>query len=262
MGFLRRWLGGQASRGMVLNVNYFKRIRDEAVLQVVGEAYRQANVAMARPPSPTDLPPGLPPPLAGYYKATLIPQPSNPYDSNAIGVFLWAAGNWVLSGYLARTEAAAFQPLFRHLATQSDAQAAIACDAAIVPESGGRGVVLHMGTPGECAAELATDDVVVTDHPWVGKAVAVTGRDGTTLYGVPLDRAAQVMLVQWAGCDIMPRLTKRTGALIVANPEDLTGNLQRAKAYGIEVIEETAFLARIGLPAAAIGRVSARWARC
>lgn len=39
------------------------------------------------------------------------------------------------------------------------------------------------------------------------------------IHGVPVDRLAQVMLARWAGCELLPRLTKRTDALIVADPD-------------------------------------------
>ena len=81
-----RYLRGRASQsptavtGMMLNLNYFNRIRDDASLEVVGEAYRQELVALAKSPGANDLPPGLPPPPAGYYKAVLVPEPTNKYD--------------------------------------------------------------------------------------------------------------------------------------------------------------------------------------
>ena len=51
------------------------------------------------------------------------------------------------------------------------------------------------------------------------KVVALTGQGRTTVYGVPIDRNAQTMLVKkWAGCDLLPRLTKKTDLLVVADP--------------------------------------------
>lgn len=262
MGFLRRLLGGAGVRDLTLNMSYFKQIRDDAALEVVGEAYRQRNVARARPPGPDDLPPGLPPPPSGYFKAALIPEPTNQYDKNAIGVYLWAGGNWALTGYLARPAAEAYQPLFRHLATTSEgAPPAIACDAALAQERGGTGVVLHIGSPSECVVELATDDIVRIVHPWVGKAVVFTGHGATTIHGVPIDRLGQLMLARWAGCEVLPRLTKRTDALIVADPGELTANLQRAREYAIEILQEPDFYVATGIPQDVVGRVSGRWAR-
>lgn len=278
MGFLRHILGSSSSspsaarppaaesRELKVAVTTFERLRDDAALDVVGEAYRQENVASARPPNLGDLPPGLPAPPAGYYKALLLPEPSNPHDPNAIAVALWAGGAWALSGYLARTTALDYQTLFGHLAAKA-AQAglgppAIACDAARVREGSGFGVVLHLGTPAECIVELAIEDrVPASDHPWTGKSIAITGQLATTIWSVPLDRFAQLMLARWAGCDVLPRLTKKTGALVVADPAELTGNLQRAKDYGVPVVQEPDFLVAIGIPAESVGRMSERWAR-
>ena len=263
MGFLRRLLGGTATRSMNFNVTYFRRVRDDAAVQVVGEAYRQGNVASARPPGPEDLPPGLPAPPTGYFKALLAPEPPNQYDRNAIGVFLWAGGTWALAGYLSREEAIAYQPVFRYLARATGGSTpAISCDAAQVSERGGVGVVLHLGTPGECIAELVTDDRLPTEgHPWAGMVIAFTGHSLTTIHGIPIDREAQGMLARWAGCAVLPRVTKKCRTLIAADPDEITGNHQKASDYGIPIVSEAAFLSGIGIPSDAIGRVSGRWAR-
>ncbi len=249
-----------------MSVTTFERLRDDAALDVVGEAYRQENVASARPPNPGDLPPGLPAPPAGYYKALVFREPSNQYDPNAIAVALWAGGTWALSGYLARATALDYQPLYAHLAAHAAASGlgdpAVACDAARVREGSGFGVVLHLGTPGECVGELAIEDRIPTpDHLWNGKTVAISGQLATTIWGVPLDRFAQLMLARWAGCEVLPRLTKKTGALVVADPAELTSNLQRAREYGVPIVQEPDFLIGIGIPPEIVGKVSERWAR-
>ena len=262
MSFLRRLLGSERSAQVQLNVNFFKRIRDDATLDVVGEAYRQAGVLAARPPTGDDLPPGLPAPPPGYHKAMLVPEPTNQYDRNAIKVALWAGSSWSMAGYLSRFDALRYQPLFAHLSTlSSGTQPAIACDAALTSEHGGTGVVLHLGTPGECAAELATDDVAPAAHRWVGKYIVFTGQGGSTIFGVPLDREGQVMLARWAGCEVVPRLTKKTDALIVSDNEQTTANRQKATEYNIDEIEEPSFLADIGIATASLGRVTGRWAQ-
>ena len=277
MGFLRRILGSgsptprvpptvPAVREMQMSVTTFERLRDDAALDVVGEAYRQENVASARPPNPGDLPPGLPPPPTGYYKALLFQEPTNQFDPNAIAIALWAGGAWALSGYLSRASALDYQPLYAHLAAKASENGlgppAIACDAARVREGSGFGVVLHLGTPAECIAELAIEDRAPTaDHPWAGKTIAITGQLATTICGVPLDRFAQLMLARWAGCEVLPRLTKKTGALLVADPAELTSNLQRAKDYGVSIVQEPDFLLAIGIPPEIVGKVSERWAR-
>jgi hypothetical protein len=167
-----------------------------------------------------------------------------------------------MAGYLSRFDALRYQPLFAHLATSAGGiQPAIACDAALTSERGGTGVVLHLGTPGECAAELVTDDVGPAAHRWVGKYIVFTGQGGTTIFGVPLDREGQIMLARWAGCEVLPRLTKKTDALIVSDNEQTTGNRQKAAEYKIESLEELSFLADIGIDATSLGRVTGRWAQ-
>ena len=250
MGFLRRLFGGsdvRSARGsthqMQLNATSFTRLRDDAALEVVGEFYRQEGV--------------------GLFKAMLIRQPTNQYDPNAIAVVLWSGGDWTHAGYLSRDAALEYAPLFRHMeATKPGSTAAIACDANRIRERDVFGVVLHLGTPGECVAELVTDDrSPIPAHPWAGKSVVFTGHSATTIHGIPIDRPAQLMLARWAGCDVLPRLTKKTHALIVADPQEPTGDLQRAREYAVPIEQEPEFLARIGIPSDAIGRVTARWAR-
>ena len=270
MGILRRLRGGGSkSVDVRLNVTTFDMLRDDAAIEAVGEAYRQAAVASVRPPGPSDLPPGLPPPPAGYFKAMLIPEPTNQYDPNAIKVVLWAgergsiaatcpaltrrtfspcSATSLLALPRLRTGARPRQPSSRAMPTESVRGAAW-------------GIVLHLGSPAECVVELAIDKRMPTpDHSWVGKTVAFTGQLGSTVAGVPIDRYGQLMLARWAGCEVVPRLTKKTGALIVADPQDLTGNLQRAKEYGVPVVVETDFLLGIGIAPELVGHVSGRWA--
>lgn len=261
MGFLRRIVGGGSppTRQVELRLIYFTRTRDDAVLQVVGEAYRQQNFAGVRPPGPGELPPALPPPPAGYYKAMLVPDPTNEHDRNAIAVHVWAGAQWSMCGYLSREDAATFQPVFRHLG-RDGGQPAIATDAAIVDERGAMGVVLHLGSAAECMAELATDDRQPAAHPWVGKTIVFTGDSRAQLTGVPLDRAALLFLARWAGCEVLPRVTKKAQLLVAADPGTVTGNTQKAIDYSIPVVGEFDFLAAIGLPQEVIGRAQL-WAR-
>lgn len=249
------------SRGTVeLDVTQFGQIRDDAAVRVVGEAYRQELVAKARPPGPDELPPGLNAPPAGYYKALLVPEPTNEYDPNAILVALWSGRDWAKCGYLARGEASRYRPLFAYLG-RGGKSPAIACDAAIVAEAGGRGVILHLGTPGECVAELATDDREPAEHEWRGLEIAFTGSSRTAVHGVLLDREGQIMFAGWAGCVVLPRVTKKVHLLVAAEPRDMTMNTQKAKDYGIPIVEEPAFLRAIGVPSEALAVDTLAWAR-
>jgi NAD-dependent DNA ligase len=69
------------------------------------------------------------------------------------------------------------------------------------------------------------------------------------------------MLARWAGCAVVPRLTKKTDALIVSDADQVTTNLQRAKEYGIEIVPEPEFIVGVGVAAEAIERVTGRWTR-
>ena len=121
--------------------------------------------------------------------------------------------------------------------------------------------MLHLGTPDECIAELITDHRQPADHPWAGKLIVFTGRSKTTISGVVIDREAQLMLTAWAGCEVLPRMTKKVQCLVTAEPRDTTGNTQKAREYRIPVIDEVDFLRQIGLPPEAIGRDDLAWAR-
>jgi hypothetical protein len=202
----------------------------------------------------------MPAPPAGYYKAMLVPEPGNPYDPNAIAVVLWAGHSWTHSGYLSKDDALRYRPLMQHLG-RGGKQPAIACDAAIVWERGERGVVLHLGTPGECIVELVTDELATTDHLWGGQLIAFTGRLRTTIHGVLLDREAQLMVAAWAGCDVAPRVTKKVQTLVAAEVRDPSANALKAREYAIPVVAEPDFLRSIGIPAEAIGTDDLAWAR-
>lgn len=90
--------------------------------------------------------------------ATLIHEPDNPWDSNAVGV--WIEGRKV--GHLSRQTAVAFQPVAQALAGRSATVAAVIRGGWDRPGSRGNyGVTLDMGTPEICvrAIEAATDEV-------------------------------------------------------------------------------------------------------
>ena len=132
----------------------------------------------------------------------------------------------------------------------------------MVNEYGGRGVVLHLGSPAECVVEMAIEGVEPTaGHPWVGKILTFTGDQGAAVYGVPLDRHAQVMLATWAGCLVLPRVTKKTEFLVLATGGEVTANALKARDYGIPIVPETVFLVGVGIPADAIAQAAHRWTR-
>ncbi|HWP62561.1 MAG TPA: HIRAN domain-containing protein [Candidatus Binatia bacterium] len=248
-------------------MSFVRETRADAVVHVVGEYYRQAMISLARPPGPTDLPPGLPPPPSGHYKALLMPEPKNRYDPNAIMVLLWAGRHWVHVGYLSRESAIEYQPVFAYLGGGSTTPAAtkphcLACDAALIRERDGMGVVLNLGTPAEIIADLWIDDHPLrTDHPWHGRLISFTGAERTAIAGAPIDRHAQRLLARRAGCLVAPRVTKKVEALVAADDQDETANLLRAREYGIPIVREVDFLIAIGLDPELVSRAPGRWVR-
>lgn len=80
--------------------------------------------------------------------ASLIPEPQNPYDPNAVGV--WIGG--VQVGHLSREVAIVFGPValrIRELGCEAR------CSATIGGSRGIYGVMLDLGTPDECLKCLA-----------------------------------------------------------------------------------------------------------
>jgi HIRAN domain-containing protein len=263
MGFLRRLFGGGQSSSaheVWLNATFFTNLRDDAAVEVVGEAFRQDAVRRAIAAGAGGLPEGVPPPPPGKHKAVLVREPTNPYDRNAVAVLTFHGYKTTHVGYLSRPQAAEYHPLFDFLARRQPEAVALLVDAAIVPERDGLGVILHLGTPGECVVDIVTNDATPADHPWKGALVVFTGWNETTIEGVTLDRFAQIALARWAGVEVMPRLTKKTNLLVVADRGDMTGNLVRARDYGVPTVDEIDFVRTIGIEPAAVGKVTGRWA--
>ena len=80
--------------------------------------------------------------------ATLVPEPTNPYDANAVRVEI--QGQTV--GYLSRGDAAGYSPHLRQLAAR---QHRVCCDAVIAGRGPGSdtknmGVFLHIPPPEQC----------------------------------------------------------------------------------------------------------------
>lgn len=69
------------------------------------------------------------------------------------------------------------------------------------------------------------------------------------------------MIARWAGCEVLPRITKKAQLLVTADPHEISGNTQKAIDYGIPVVPECDFLVGIGLPPEAVGRDDQPWAR-
>jgi len=120
-------------------------------VDVVGESYNQTTLTIAARGKSPD----------GAYKpdhlALLMPEPFNPYDPNAVRVFL-SMGQ---VGHLSRADAVAYRPSIDFLASRGEV---LAARAALTGgwdrgsnDSGSFGVRLYMGSPAQVLAEL-TDD--------------------------------------------------------------------------------------------------------
>src|SRR5947207_4299759 len=168
MGFLRRLLGTrvvETPRGVGTS-RMVAPERDDAVLDIVGEAsYQPWLMAVGGKRTPNG-------PTNPEQIATLIREPKNRYDQNAIAVRI--RGRTV--GYLARENAVRYQAVADWMVGRGEM---IACQARLTGgwdngrrDQGSIGVVLHLGSPGETLLALLGDELVVqTDHPWPGRMI-------------------------------------------------------------------------------------------
>jgi hypothetical protein len=123
-------------------------LRREGHCAVVGESYHQdalrATSAICTPDRE-----GRP-----TFTAVLIPEPDNPYDSNAIAVYS-PQGKL---GHLSRENALAYRPVLEEVARLGYSGAA--CEAYVTggqPDKPSFGLVLQLADPDECLDELATN---------------------------------------------------------------------------------------------------------
>ena len=89
-----------------------------------------------------------------YHTAILLPEPTNPYDPNAVRVaVVTSSGDGATIGYLSREDAVAYRPVIDRLAAQGKVAA---CRASIGGgwDRGNFGVRLSMGTPDALMREL------------------------------------------------------------------------------------------------------------
>jgi hypothetical protein len=95
------------------------------------------------------------------HMAMLLPEPWNPYDSAAVRVLIVATQSSQKSGrigYLSREDAVAYRPIIDRLATLGKV---MGCRASLqggwdrgADDRGSIGVVLRLGTPAQCEAEM------------------------------------------------------------------------------------------------------------
>jgi hypothetical protein len=217
--------------------------RDDAVLDIVGEAsYQPWLMAVGGKRTPNG--PSNPDQIA-----TLIREPRNRYDHNAIAVQI--RGRTV--GYLAREDAVRYQAVADWMMGRGEL---IACQTRLTGgwengrrDQGSIGVVLHLGSPGETLLAMLGDELELrTDHPWPGWMIAFTGDSRCTISGVALDRESSTLLAQRARMHVHPRMTKKIQLLVDCDPATESGNERKAIEYGVPVVAEREFWTALGLP--------------
>jgi hypothetical protein len=245
IGFLRRLFGTSVveTPGAVGTSRLVVPERDDAVLDIVGEAsYQPWLMAVGGKRTPNG-------PTSPEQIATLIREPKNRYDHNAIAVQI--RGRTI--GYLARENAVRYQTVADWMMGRGET---IACQARLTGgwdngrrDQGSIGVVLHLGSPGETLLALLGDGLVVrTDHQWPGWMIAFTRDSRCTISGVALDRESSTLLAQRAGMHVHPRMTKKVQLLVDCDPATEPGNALKAIEYGIPVVAEAEFWNALGLP--------------
>ncbi len=144
----RDWLGGSSKTVAAPRHTLTPFLLEgEELVQAVGESFYQSALlrqCRARKGDAVRFP----------CRAYLVAQPDNPYDRNAVAVHIGGE----LVGHLSRSEAPRWQPVVQQLATGGYAAS---CEAMIAGrgregETDNLGVFLHLPTPTEARAQVAT----------------------------------------------------------------------------------------------------------
>lgn len=253
MGILGRLLGGQP-KIQEFTASHLKPERDSAALDIVGEQSYQENLVSISGGMTTEGP------AQRDHMAALMLEPNNQFDPNAIAVYV----SGTKGGYLSRENAILYGPVLRWLVAQGQI---LAADAYLTggwrrsaTDQGSIGVVLHLGSPAECMADLLSGlRSLRTDHPWQGRVVAFTGDSHCYLGDVPIDRHALQWYAMKAGMVIHPRVTKKVQLVVLCDESGLTINGQKAREYGIPTVTEREFWQGLGVPVTDIGRPVHGW---
>jgi DNA polymerase III subunit epsilon len=80
-----------------------------------------------------------------------------------------------------------------------------------------------------------------------GKSVCFTGALTCHYAGQLITRDIAHELAEQAGMVVEPRVTKKLGMLVVADPDSLSGKAKKAREYGIRIVAETAFWSMVGV---------------
>lgn len=154
---------------------------DRGHVDVVGESYRQATILTAAGGCDANGP------IQRDHMATLLPEPGNTYDRNAVRVMLPTAG---LVGYLSREDAIAFRPAIDEAARHGQVIAARAAITGGFDRGNGNrascGVVLHMADDPQAVLEEILESYDKCDDDPACAEPLTTPSDGW--YPDPLQR--------------------------------------------------------------------------
>jgi len=174
VGFLRRLFGGTPTqswpppgpitswpveplRGEIDANGYLFPPVGRSKVEVVGEGSYQGTLEQMAGGRTVDGP------RVRDHMALLLPEPTNPYDTNAVRVLLVPAttGATAKVGYLSREDAVRYRAVIDRLAA---AGRVMACRASIKGgwdrgsgDRGSFGVTLHLGTMADCESELVRE---------------------------------------------------------------------------------------------------------
>jgi hypothetical protein len=212
------------------------------VLDIVGEQSYQDALRKLGAPFTSEGPTRV------DHLAVLVPEPANRYDKNAVRVQV--QGQRV--GYLSRENALLYAPVVRWARDQGQYLVAHAKLTGGWDRGGGDrgyiGVKLHVASPAETLVELLDDALTIrSDHRWPGGLVAFTGENTCRIRGMLLDRSSSELLARRAGLAVHPRVTKQVTLLVDCDSSGASGNERKARAYGIEVVTESAFWTELGV---------------
>jgi hypothetical protein len=210
-------------------------------IKVVGESYRRDTIEAAvgvRSEGHRTL-----------IDATLVAEPDNPYDPNAIAVHF--AGT--MCGYFSRLDARRYRPVMEWAQTEGFVPVVRADVGGGWQKDDGSwadfGIRLYVATPDELLGRAAAPlPVAKSEHPWVGQVIAFTGDSRCAIAGEKLDRARSEEFVRAAGMEVHARVTRSVQLLIDCDDSGVSGNQRKAIQYGVPVVSEYEFWMTVGLP--------------
>lgn len=203
----------------------------------------------------------------------LLPEPTNPYDKNAVRVVLSQQVARPISGlvgYLSRADAVAYRPVIDRMAAGGFI---VACRASIDggwdrgdTDRGNFGVRLVLNTPAGLMREIDVSEWAnlvppapplpeppeLADLPksaeFSGKTVCFSGESTCRMNGQQLSREDQERFAARLGLIVHPSVTKKVDVLVVSSTRLRTRKVAKATEYGTRIMLERDFWRAVGLP--------------